>query len=53
MMSRKDYRAIAEAFRTATSQDEALANVARYLKSDNPRFDRERFFAAATTPKGK
>ena len=56
-MSRKDYEALAAAFRAAyqesqtTSEDEgvdiALDHVARALAADNPRFNRRRFTAAA------
>lgn len=48
MMSRKDYRALAEILATATTFQEATERIAHYLRCDNPRFDRERFMAAAT-----
>jgi hypothetical protein len=55
-MSRKDYVALAEAFRSVktepwtTAEDtwnDCLKVVAKVLAADNPRFDREKFEAAA------
>lgn len=45
-MSRKDYRAIAEAIREAESLPDVVAKIATALKADNYRFDRARFTRA-------
>lgn len=56
-MTRKDYVALAEAFRAVTTEPwtdgedtwvRCLEAVADVLAADNPRFDRERFLAAAS-----
>lgn len=48
-MTKKDYILIAEALRRArTYGTDAASEIADALKSDNARFDRNRFLAAAT-----
>jgi hypothetical protein len=56
-MTRKDYEAIARAIASARKAtpydalryvDAVASNIADALAADNPRFDRERFIAAAT-----
>lgn len=48
MMSRKNYRALAEILATSRTVPEVTARLSRYLAEDNPRFDRNRFLIAAT-----
>ena len=59
-MSRKDYRAIAEAIVEARRLCQGIhaptvinilaARIAEHFEADNPRFDRERFLVAAGSP---
>lgn len=51
MLSRKDYKAIAEIMKTEsrgyeTIPDRISEKLADYFAQDNPRFDRDRFLAA-------
>jgi hypothetical protein len=45
--SRQHYNVVANLLKTANDKDEIAAGLADLFASDNPRFDRERFFKAA------
>jgi|APCry1669190691_1035309.scaffolds.fasta_scaffold01391_6 hypothetical protein len=45
-MSRKDYRALAEALKGASATPQVIAAVSRVLADDNPRFDWQKFALA-------
>lgn len=48
MMTRKDFRLIADALKNARATDRVVAEMASSLATTNPRFDRSRFIDAAT-----
>lgn len=46
MMTRKDYKIIAQALHDAADLDDAVVKIAKALDEDNPRFNLARFYAA-------
>lgn len=47
MMSRKHFKALAEILKDNQASDKLIQEIGSWLKSENPRFDRGRFYTAA------
>jgi len=45
-MSRKHYRALAQALKDSGASLQVIASIAKVLQADNPRFDSAIFFSA-------
>ncbi len=47
MISRKHFKALAEILKEHNASDKLIADVSNWLQSENPRFDKVRFYQAA------